>query len=354
MMTQSNLTGFDFTNTWWMSDTNTRPFLRSEWSSTITNAHQLQLMSMNLSANYTLAKNLDLSSELSSVSGMWDRTIGFVPVGDLTNNFTGSFDGQNHTISNLTINRPTTDYVGLFGSTSSGNLINNVGLVNISITGRNEVGSLVGSNGSAVNNSYSTGTISGIYQVGGLTGQNLHTINNSYSNAAVNGTNRVGGLTGYSNWEINNSYSTGNISGSDIVGGLVGDNARDIDNSYSTGNVSGTTNVGGLVGLAETVGVANNSFWNINTSGQSNSAGGTGLNTAQMQDRTNFTSWDFANTWTNGGLNGATPSSPHLLWQGVDLQTISGQAATLANKTFSYSVDGVDFLLILGLALAIY
>ena len=120
---------WDFTNIWYMVDGSTRPFLRSEYSTTITNAHQLQLMGMNLAANYTLAKNIDLAVELANPSGMWGTatatiatgiTTGFAPIGNLSSNFSGSFDGLGHTISNLTINRSSTDYVGLFGYSNGG------------------------------------------------------------------------------------------------------------------------------------------------------------------------------------------------------------------------------------------
>jgi hypothetical protein len=59
---QASYAGFDFINTWFMIDGQTRPFLRSEWSTTITNAHQLQLISMNLGASYTLANNINYLS----------------------------------------------------------------------------------------------------------------------------------------------------------------------------------------------------------------------------------------------------------------------------------------------------
>ena len=61
---------------------------------------------------------------------------GFTPVGTNTSNFTGRFDGLGHTITNLNINRGTTDYVGLFGYIGSGGAVSNVGLVGGSIRGQ--------------------------------------------------------------------------------------------------------------------------------------------------------------------------------------------------------------------------
>jgi len=262
-MTQANFipagvggTNWDFTNTWWMSEGNTRPFLRSEYSTTITNAHQLQLMAMNLSASYTLGANISMAELTSSASGMWDTTKGFVPVGDGTNNFTGIFDGTNHTITALTINRPTTVYVGLFGYTGTGSAIQNVGLVGGNVSGNDAVGGLVGlSFHSSISNSYATGSVSGSgsgSEIGGLVGYNyLGTVSNSYATGSVSGTRIVGGLVGYNIGAVSNSYATGSVNGTiDIIGGLVGDNSTSstISNSYATGGVSGSSSVGGLVG----------------------------------------------------------------------------------------------------------
>ncbi len=341
LMTQSTLTnsGWDFTNTWWMADGSTRPFLRSEWSNTITNAHQLQMMGMDLSATYTLANNIDLTGALAAVNGkypgVWGAA-GFAPVGnaggnDPAPNFIGSFDGLGHTIAGLTINRPAANYVGLFGYTSSGSVVRNVGLVGGSVTGNEYVGGLAGvnsgstvtdsystgtvssngvnvgglvgaNNGGTITNSYSTGTVSGSgANVGGLVGYNDSIITNSYSTGAVTGSSAVGGLVGWTNQgAISESYSTGSVTGGDYVGGLAGGSnaAATITNSYSTGAVSGGgANVGGLVGW--NWGTITNSYWDTETSGQSSSAGGTPKTSAELMTQSTLTNsgWDFTNTW---------------------------------------------------------
>ncbi|MCX5847207.1 MAG: filamentous hemagglutinin N-terminal domain-containing protein [Deltaproteobacteria bacterium] len=272
MMTQATFTGgqvpWDFTNTWWMSGANTRPFLRSEYSTTINNAHQLQLMGMSattLGASYTLAANIDMS-ELTQASGLWNTATGFVPVGNYPAYFTGAFDGNGHTITGLTINRPTTDYVGLFGFTGSSSTIRNVGLVDVNIAGLRWVGGLAGENDGAIDNCTSTGTVSGIAggplggaYIGGLVGDNYGSISKSSSTATVTGTGTIGGLVGGNNGGTisSSSHSTGTVTGDDTVGGLVGDNGGTISNSYSTGNVTGTASsyyVGGLAGVNETGG----------------------------------------------------------------------------------------------------
>ncbi len=179
--------------------------------------------------------------------------------------FRGTFDGLGHTIKNLTVNRPATEYVGLFGITEAGSIIRNVGLVGGSMSGSNYVGGLVGANlGGTISNSYATGSVSGsIDAVGGLVGLNVSgTISNSYATGSVRGSNGVGGLVGGTTsstsatgsglvgGRISNSFATGSVSGSGgDVGGLVGlnDFGR-ISDSYATGSVSGSVRVGGLVG----------------------------------------------------------------------------------------------------------
>ena len=95
---------FDLTNTWYMIEGETRPILRSEYSTNITNAHQLQLMNLNLGANYTLANNID-ASETDQRLGRLEPANGFVAGRQRPRRspFTGTFNGQGHTISNLTI-----------------------------------------------------------------------------------------------------------------------------------------------------------------------------------------------------------------------------------------------------------
>ncbi|HUH55832.1 MAG TPA: YDG domain-containing protein, partial [Rhodanobacter sp.] len=296
---QSAYAGFDFTpgtGAWFMVDGSTRPFLQSEYSTTINNAHQLQLMAMNLGASYTLGSNIDAGETARAVnsvaaadaSGMWSNA-GFAPIGK-TGWFTGIFDGLGHTISGLTINRPGTSNVGLFGLMKG--TISNIGLLGGSMAGDSFVGGLAGLNsGGTITRAYTTGTVSGTgEQVGGLVGNNGGTISQSYATGAVSAPTRVGGLVGLNNGSISQSYATGAVIGAGYAGGgLVGTNAGTIDQSYATGAVGGTSNVGGLAGTS--YGTITNSYWATDTSGQATSAGGNGLTTAQMMDSANFAAW---------------------------------------------------------------
>jgi len=312
--TQAAYAGFDFTNTWIIvtdyvgSPRSTRPFLRSEWSPVITNAHQLQLVSMDLSASYTLSNNIDLGAALGNQSEMWSGVSGddgfkgnWAPI----RTFSGGFDGHNHIVEGLYIRSPAggiNDLVGLFGRTSSSSTIANVGVTNVNIEGGRHAGALIGWNEGNINNAYSTGSVAAPGSTaGGLVSWNYLTgrISNVYSTASVVAS-ISGGLVGASYGTITNAYATGDVSTSNAfgTGGLVGINGANglITNTYATGTVTGT-NWGGLVGHNyNTPTSVENSFWDTENTGQPTSAGGVGKTTAEMQKiatfNTNGGNWD--------------------------------------------------------------
>jgi hypothetical protein len=245
---------------------------------------------------------------------------GFSPIGNQTVPFTGAYDGQNHTISNLYINRSTTDDIGLFGFTFDLNFIpppppmpdqiKNLGLLDVNITGHDNVGSLGGWL-YASKNCYSTGSINGNSYLGGIAGWVAFS-SDCYSTCNVTGTgDNIGGFGGDNQGNIYNCYSTGSVTGSNQVGGFIGYNdGAVLQFCYSTGSVSGTSDVGGLVGY-NNGGSSDDCFWNTETSGQVTSAGGEGRTTAEMKrvgtylsDPSLFNPWDF--TFSSGlwGFNG--------------------------------------------------
>ena len=124
----------------------------------------------------------------------------------------------------------------------------------------------------------------------------------SVSSAFVNGVFCTGGLIGENLAEskIINSYCTGDVFGEESVGGLVGRNLMlgFINNCYSIGDVTGGEYFGGLIGSTDNSCQISNSFWDINTSNISTSAGGTGKTTEEMKNVITFT-----NLVTDGLLN---------------------------------------------------
>jgi hypothetical protein len=188
--------------------------------------------------------------------------------------FKGVFDGDNHVIYRLSVNKPDADYQGLFGYLD-GAEIQRLGLESVGVTGKNDVGGIAGcvDYNSSVRSSYSTGTVSGTSLVGGVTGSVYNSsIKNSYSTGNVSGTTYAGGAAGsVYGGGIENSYSTGNVSGTTYAGGVAGyvDDGGSIEHCYSTGNVNGTSMVGGVAGLVVSSGSIENSYSAGNVSGTS-------------------------------------------------------------------------------------
>ena len=210
---------------------------------------------------FVLTQNIDIGAycdqEIANGNGGW------TPIGNSTNDFKGTFDGNGFTIQNLKIDRSSSNasYQGLFGKTSSSSNIIKLGVENVDITGYRFIGGLVGSNAGNLTNCYVTGkvTLSGTYSggdsVGGLVGAASGEITNCYSSASVWGSRSkyAGGLVGqlYSSGEISCCYASGEVGGSnqfDYVGGLVGYSGGNIANCYTIGNVEGRYgHLGGFV-----------------------------------------------------------------------------------------------------------
>jgi len=203
---------------------------------------------------FTLTGNIDFAGILT--------TEGWAPIGNATtgNQFRGNFDGDGYAVRNLSIARSSSSYQGLFGATTNGAVIRNLGVESVNILGYDSVGGLVGNaTNTTITNCYVSGvaTVSGRTSVGGLAGYiSGSTIERSYSSTNVSGTGTaIGGLAGdcYNSAVIRNCYATGNVSStSSSVGGLVGylnsNSGNIVEYCYASGNVSGTTGVGGLIG----------------------------------------------------------------------------------------------------------
>ncbi len=211
----------------------------------------------DLDGHYTLMNDLtpDCDGYHEYASENADDGSGWLPLGDDTQAFEGTFQGNGHDISGLYIDRPNTDHVGLFGCIGSDGEVNDVG-VDAEVSGDRYVGGLIGENRGLVSNSYATGDVYGSGgTVGGLVGfnQNGGTIKNASAHATVIGDiSYTGGLVGHNRHHIYDSFATGNVVGTNDVGGLVGYN-RGLDpvilRCYATGDIGGTLNgIGGFVG----------------------------------------------------------------------------------------------------------
>ena len=195
----------------------------------------------------------------------WNGGAGWVPIGEHSDGFDATFEGNRRTINHLFIDRG--DFSGLFGGTGSSSLIRRLGLVDADVTGDAYVGGLAAEGAGDIRSSYVTGRVSGDYAVGGLIGfNNGGTIAASYATARVTGDDLVGGLTGLNSGQgrLLACYATGRVSGEE-AGGLVGLNNGAVAASYATGRVLGAADVGGLAGSGS--GVFRSSYWDRETSG---------------------------------------------------------------------------------------
>ena len=199
--------------------------------------------------NITLAKDITLTE-------VW------TPIGNSSNQYTGTFDGNDHAISGLTIDQSGIDYVGLIGYIGNGGAVKNLTLEDVNITANPNVGAITGQNWGTIENCSVSGSVTGLSDdsfVGGIAGMHCEgTITDCHSSATVEGKAYVGGIVGAGQSEaiagnafITACYSTGSVTANSFyVGGVVGYNYNVILTAcYATGNVKGYSDiVGGVVG----------------------------------------------------------------------------------------------------------
>lgn len=240
--------------------------------------HDLDAVRDDLDGDYVLMRDLD--EDTDGYDDVINTENGFEPIGDVNEGFNGTFDGNGHTISGLTIDRPNDGEVGLFGAVEDEDaIIQNVLLKDVSVEGDVNVGPVVGA--------LFDGTIrrcatSGIVKngevfdgIGGIVGKSDDgLVKQSYSACEVDGRQDVGGILGY------------------------GEGAATVRESFAYGEVDGESFVGGLIGFG---GEAVDAYWDKEATGQTSSSGGQELPTTDMQGEDlddNFdTDLDFADTW---------------------------------------------------------
>ncbi len=320
----------------------------------ISNADQLVNIQSHLDGHFIQTGDIDLT--VGSTEQTW------IPIGDSDSPFSGSFDGGGYIIENMKVYDPEVNYQGLFGYLQ-GAVIQNVILTDIEVDGNQYVGGLAGyADESIIDHVSVSGEITafdndagglagyaleslihytssdvhvqGNNQTGGLIGNARHTeIRHSWSSGHVEGDRNVGGLAG-SSWSLllTDSYSHATVSGDSRVGGLVGLLSGRVYRCFSTGDVDGSDHlVGGLIGnTGTTASFAYNSFWDVETSGQAESAGGSlvkGLTTSEMKDRETFAMFNFHSLWQMDNDNGyptLQDLSVHSEPEAVDLASLQG------------------------------
>ena len=175
--------------------------------------------------------------------------------------FSGTFDGDGHTISGLYDDKGRS-YVGFVGELSGSGTVKNLGIVDSWFRGYERNGGICGESAGTITHCYFSGTIkTEVGSAGGICGENSGTITNSYNMGLVTGiaaSGGMGGVCGENTGTITNSYTTGTVNAIDYrtCGGVCGENTGTITNSYNTGSVvvgiySAGDSCGGVCGRNE-------------------------------------------------------------------------------------------------------
>jgi hypothetical protein len=213
-------------------------------------------------AGFELTTDLDFDTNQDGVidenDTYWNGGLGWAPIGNSSDTaLITELNGNGHLIRNLYINRPTTDYIGLFGYIYEDNAkIHKIGLTGslMRIVGDDRVGAIAGfvTSGASIEQSFNTGKVTGDFYVGGIVG---------YLNSAT----------------ATHNFSTGDVSGRQYVGGLLGYIKRGAThNNFATGKVSATSYPGGIIGYVKSGFFVNNeisnSYWAFDTTKNNTSA----------------------------------------------------------------------------------
>ena len=214
---------------------------------TLDGVEQNTLANAILTANITVNENLLDSLQYDTEGNVSNGSdfITWTPIadwmGNRTTQYSGTFDGNNKTVSGLYFNGDST-CIGLFGSSESDGNIKNVGVVDSYFKGNDHVGGVCGNNAGTITNCYNAGNLTAIESsatIGGICGYNNGgTVTNCYNTGTVTATGSVasvGGVCGCSTAPISNCYNIGTVtatsSGADISG-ICGYNFGPVKNCY--------------------------------------------------------------------------------------------------------------------------
>lgn len=199
-----------------------------------------------LTADIVVNKNVLNDGDLTKdVDGLRDWT----PI----QQYGGTFDGAQHTISGIYCVSDTIDEAGIFQNTIDNAIVENIGVLDsyYCLKKGYNVGGIVGFNSGIIRNCYNEGMVSSLYNndnyLGGICGMNGGgTITGCYNKGKVANSvwgTRAGGICGRSTNKILNCYNTGSVTGGYMVGGICGSNAssttsRRIENCYNIGTIN--------------------------------------------------------------------------------------------------------------------
>lgn len=336
----------NFPTSSWSDVADTGWYDASQDEFTISTAEELAGVSqLVIDGNTFAGKTFNINADIDLNGNLW-TAIGV----DNHFPFSGTVLGNGHVISNLWINLPVDDFIGIFGYTESASLkdihidtanivgLDNVGTlvanlfnnglvencsaINVSVTGNNSTGGLVGGflTNSTISKSHAIGDVSGGTQVGGLvgTGWDQSKIQECYSEGTVNGTFLVGGLIGAFPFAftapstVTDCYSRSSVAAvEERAGGIIGgaDNAFALSNAYSTGTVSATDFAGAVIGFVGGGITIENTYFDTESSGMTEGVGGFG-GTPSTPDITGKTTAEMKTSEMVDLLNAGAPDGP--------------------------------------------
>jgi hypothetical protein len=350
MKTQSTFTdaGWDFTDTWKIQNGVTYPYFKRQGFDgsgaandpyriyTAAEMNSIGTDSNNLDKHFQLVDNIDLRGYTGTT---------FHIIGDKAKAFTGSFDGNNLTISNFTY-RTTEDvnYVGLFGHIGKGGEVKNLKFLSLSsgyieVAGGSYIGELAGWNeGTVTNVSVVTDTnyyylwTNSANEVGGLVGWNDGSITNCSAVINIYGDSYLGGLVGVNGGgTITHCQASGDVWGGSELGGLVGWNGGTITESSASGSVrEGSSYLGGLVGYGS-VDTVTNCYATGDVNGTSSKVGGLVGRSYRGIITNCYSAGAVSGTSDTGGLVGKNYNAANVIASFWDVMT-SGQAASAGGE----------------------
>ena len=204
-----------------------------------------------LARHYIQIEDIDFNdSELSAY--YWQ------PIGNTSQPFTGSHNGNNKSIQNIKINA-FTDYQGIFGCIGQESRVSNIDLKTISFEISpptiNFVGGIAGANNGTVENCTFSGDFNldqEVNEAGGIVGLNNSegTVDNCKVISEIEAHANVGGVVGTNNGMVVDCNGTGTvIANQNSAGGVVGYNSGTVKNCHAEGAVEAVNAyAGGVVG----------------------------------------------------------------------------------------------------------
>lgn len=243
----------------------------------ISTAEQLRALASIVDNGYNFSGKTVVLDEDIDLGGEWNPIGEYNGYANNNTSFCGTFDGNGHIISGMTITN-STEYCGLFARIGTDGKVENLGV---------------------------QGSITSSQNCGGIAAANMGTILNCYSNVDITARSVYAGGIVYLNTDggrIENCYNIGDITAR-RAGGICYEisgtkEGTALTNCYNYGNLSGSTKVGGITaGTNYSHNIAVTNCYYLNTTATTDGGSGTTLTAEEFADSGSFPSWNFINTW---------------------------------------------------------